>query len=400
LICSISSGGIVKFWGGIDEPSDNFAKERQLKHLKEKNLVPRNISLEQYNKWIAEDNIDLSEIFKYEISDVKSGINDILSLAVADGHIEDSIINIDHSVLVDEYEKITQPLKDLSERQQELKEKIKLSKKIKEFKLSDKEQEEYSDIQARIVEYRNDHDLEIKRIEALFYLDRMKNLNMKELETKNLFIAQKKITFINAFKVIEEVFKDNPTFISDIGRIRELLEEGNRQIFQGARLSRSQLKITDRVDLETHLFIGERPVESCQNYNSSDSFNYGLLSYISDPAIKIIQVWNENGNIIARSIIRLMEDDLQNPQLFMERVYSVNANPKLKEIMVRFAIQKAKSMEIDMHTDEKDYKDIVEDNFGNKKISLYSRGSRSPYTYTDSGGGKVLNGIFKVETYK
>ena len=82
--------------------------------------------------------------------------------------------------------------------------------------------------------------------------------------------------------------------MSDIKRIRELIVESNRQIFQGGRVSRSQLTITDRIDLETHVFVGERPVESCQHYDGS-SLNNGLLSYISDPAIKIGQIWDENG---------------------------------------------------------------------------------------------------------
>ncbi len=140
-------------------------------------------------------------------------------------------------------------------------------------------------------------------------------------------------------------------------------------------------------------------MEFCQHYDGS-SLNYGLLSYISDPALKIGQIWDENENIIARSIFRLMEDEKQNPQLFMERVYSVNTHPKIKEAMIRFGVQKAKSLGIGIHTQEEEYRDLIgERTAGEDKIVLYSKGSRSPYTYTDAGGGKVPNGIFKVEIY-
>jgi len=325
-----------------------------------------------------------------------------LSLAVVDGHIswiDDVQMEFDSIVLSSKYEELIQPIRDLAKRQQEFKRRIQSAKKTKEGGLTDDEKQEYENIKSEIKEYRSNHELNIKRIEALRYIDRIKKLSIEELEIKSLFIDQKRIAFADAFKAIEDVFKDKPDFLSDVRRIRDLLAEGNKQIFQGSRVSRSQLTITDRVDLETYVFIGEKPVESCQHYDGSN-LNYGLLSYISDPAIKIGQVWDENGNIIARSILRLMEDEKQNPQLFMERVYSVNTHPKIKEAMIRFGVQKAKSMGIGVHTQEEEYKELTRgDVAGDDKTVLHSRGSRSPYTYTDAGGGKVPNGIFKVEIY-
>lgn len=95
-----------------------------------------------------------------------------------------------------------------------------------------------------------------------------------------------------------------------------------------------------------------------------------------------------------------MEDENQNPQLFMERVYSVNTHPKIKEAMIKFGIQKAKSMGIGVFTQEEEYKELIEDSMGNMdKVVLQSKGSRSPYVYTDAGGGKIPNGVFSIEIY-
>lgn len=386
-------------WDSKEPPIDNSAGERSLESLKERGLLPKNLSLDQYKKWLEDESLNFSETFTYQISDIQSGIKDIFSLAVVDGHIEEDTINIDSFVLASNYNELIQPVRDLSKKQQEYKQRIQLSKKDKTQQLNEEEKQEYEDIKRNIKEYREEHETDIKKVEALRYLDRIKKLSIEELELKSIFVDQKRTAFVEVFKTLEGIFSDKPDFLSDIRRVRELLAEGNRQIFQGGRVSRSQLTITDRVDLETNVFIGEKPVESCQHYDGS-GLNYGLLSYISDPAIKIGQIWDENGNIIARSIFRLLEDENQNPQLFMERVYSVNTHPKIKEAMIRFGIQKAKSVGIGVHTQEEEYKELTgERATGEDKVVLHSKGSRSPYTYTDAGGGKVPNGIFKVEIY-
>ncbi len=386
-------------WESSESPIDNSIGEQRLEYLKEKCLLPRGLSLDQYKKWLEDERLDFSETFTYQISDVQSGIRDIFSLAVVDGHIEDATMNIDGFVLENNYNELTQPIRDLAKKQQEYKQRIQSAKKDKTQALTNEEKEEYENIKRGIKEYREEHEAEIKKIEALRYLDRIKKLSLEELELKSIFIDQKRIALADAFRILEDTFSDKPDFLSDIRRVRELLTESNRQIFQGGRVSRSQLTITDHVDLETHVFIGERPVESCQHYDGS-SLNSGLLSYISDPAIKIGQIWDENGKIIARSIFRLMEDEKQNPQLFMERVYSVNTHPKIKEAMIRFGVQKARSIGIGIHTQENEYKELTGEGATREGgVILHSRGSRSPYTYTDAGGGKVPNGIFKVEIY-
>lgn len=386
------SGGITK------ESKDAVDDTEKLEQMKNENLLPQNITLEQYEKWLSARSIDLNETFTYEISDIQSGIREIFSLAVVDRHIEDTLMNVDSHILATDYHELLQPIRELSKRQLELKQRIISAKKSGENGLTSEENIEYENIKDQIKQYREDNEDEIKKIEALRYLDRIRKISIDELETKTLNIDQKKTPLSEAFKTIEEVFKDKVDFLSDIRRIRELLAQGNKQIFQGARVSRSLLTITDEIDLETYTLIGEKPVESCQHYNGS-SYNYGLLSYISDPAIKVGQVWDENGNIIARMIMRLMEDDKHDPHLFMERVYSVNTHPKIREALIRFGIEKAKSMGIEAHTEEKEFKHLTGSNTETGSIVLYSRGSRSPFTYTDAGGGKVPNGVFKIEEY-
>ena len=93
-------GGGYKNWragGVVTAPEDK--KESLLENLKAQNLVPKNISLDQYEQWLKDDNFNFNETFTYQISDIQSGVVDILSLAVVDGHIEKEAINTDSFVL-------------------------------------------------------------------------------------------------------------------------------------------------------------------------------------------------------------------------------------------------------------------------------------------------------------
>ena len=81
----------------------------------------------------------------------------------------------------------------------------------------------------------------------------------------------------------------------------------------------------------------------------------------------------------------------------MERVYSVNAHPKIREAIIKFGKEKARGMGINFHGEKslEDSEEVVT----RGKIVLYSKGSRSAFTYTDSGGGRAANGVFDVELY-
>ena len=206
---------------------------------------------------------------------------------------------------------------------------------------------------------------------------------MDNLERNMLTIKGKKETPLGeALKTIRRAFtKDNINFTHDVERIDQIIQNAREQMFGGKTVSKSNLSITDRVDLKAHALIGERPVNSCQHYDGDSNLNVGLLSYLTDPNVKIIQIYNEEGEIIARSIFRLMADKAGKPRLFMEGVYSVNPHEKIKEAMTNFAQTKAKKMGI---------------KFCDDKETLYNSGSRCPFVYTDAGGGKMPQGKFTV----
>ncbi|MFA5124782.1 MAG: hypothetical protein WC473_03085 [Patescibacteria group bacterium] len=372
-------------WGSSTEPKDKLL---QLNKLQEEKLIPKSLSLEQYQEWLNGEKNDFEETLSYRISDMKAGIRDIIGDAVADGHITEE--SIDLSNIEEKYDVLIEPLNIFTTRQKELRE---LSKTVG---LTEEQQAEYKELARQIADYRREHNDEMTYILALKYLNSLKNLTAHELESQVLTLGNKnQLPLKKALSLIERHFGEEfPDFIGDINRIRQLLAGGFEQMYGGKKVSKEKLYLTDKIDLEVYAFIGERPVASCQSYDSRSGMNAGLMSYLSDPNIKIIQMYNESGDIVARSVMRLVEDDNNKPQLFIERVYSVNPHPKINEAIVNFAKLKAKRMGVDL------YVDVVPVDFNQELVTadLHNNNSRSTYVYSDAGGGKLPNGRFTIRS--
>jgi Fe-S-cluster formation regulator IscX/YfhJ len=106
-----------------------------------------------------------------------------------------------------------------------------------------------------------------------------------------------------------------------------------------------------------------------------------------DPDVKIIQMRNDAGQFIARAVMRMLEDEDGVPQLVTETVYSVNPHKRIKKMFDQFVDQKARVMGVQSWNDDK----------ARSGKTIYHRGSRNAYIYTDRGGGKVKKGVFKIQ---
>lgn len=367
-------------WGDEENEEQAFIK------LKEEKLIPKNLEIGQYKTWINDERFDLEEIFEYEVSDVQAGIKNILEQAVADGHIEENAISVNKESLKEKKKSLLEPLSAMTGKLQKLKNEIIALKKDQgkndeELKIMESE---YSDLQKKIAEYRKSNNDEIIKINALLCLDALKNINLNSLENNTVNISNKNISLNKAISNLEHAFEaDYPDFRQDIVRLKSQIIEGRNNIFGNKRISRSKIMVTDEVDLSTYIRIGEKPVASCQHYDGNPNYNNGLLSYLTDPNVKIIQIYDDNNSIIARSIMRLLSDKDGNGVLFMERVYSSNSHRKINEIMKNFIAKKAKNMNMEWCSER-------------TNSALYNKGSRSPYIYTDAGGGLKIGGVFRI----
>ncbi|GEM_PF-1802087 len=355
-----------------------------LQKLQEEKLLPKKLSREQYEIWKKEDTLNFEDVIQYDIASIHFGIREVLEQAVIDRHIEEGLLLEPMHELQKRYSMIAEPLKELVYKQKEQQEYFKANKGT----ITNEQQEEYNALKQNISDYTRENKIELARIKALQYLNGLKKISTHDLEEKILTIEEKKrIPFSEILKTVHIAFQEDfPYFVSDVTRIQSILSEGRQNIFSDNRVSKTKLFITDRVDFETYIRIGEKPVSSCQHYDSG-SYNRGLLSYLIDPNLKIIQVYDVNEKIIARAILRLVNTREGNPSLFAERIYSANSHPKIYEAIANYVEKKSQAMGIPYALSEKS--PVSE--------QLFQTGSRSPFVYTDAGGGLMPNGIFQIE---
>ena len=387
-------------WGNAE---GNSVEERQaqLNSLKESNLVPKNISLDQYESWSNDTDMDFSEALDLNIRDVQSSVVGIYNDAAADHHILRSETERESlEILTQTHRSLLAPTETWGKRMKELKISAQTRKGTKAgwmTELSEAERAEYDHLKSVSAEYRESNENELTRTEVFLYLTKLKTIQTRELEGRTLIIDKREIPLARVFKTLNRYYAEmNPAFLPDINRLQKTLQTSYEKMFGGYKATKKQYTLTDKVNLNTYFRIGEKPVTSCQHYASDNEYNAGLLSYVVDPNVKIIQMHNENNEIIARSILRVLEDKNGDPQLFIERVYTDHVHHKIKEAMVNFAKKKAEQMGVGLYShaaeDLVNLPDLLE---GTPK-NLESKASRNAYVYTDAGGGKVRNGAYQI----
>ena len=382
-----------RMWNGQQEPSQDV-----LEQLKKERLLPKNLSLEQYKTWVATHTSSLEDEFKLEAKDLTRSIKQLIGQAIADGHIDQSSTEFNLTTLEKELKQLQEPLIALMADKQVLDKRITEVKQAKKAKnayepLSKEEEERYEELQQLIREYRLDHAEQFAHVHAKIYLEHLKRIDSHDLQNMSLTIGKDKVILKRAFQIMEVYFEElSPDFIQDLRRIQTLIGETNEQLFKGKTVSKSVLTLTDRIDAKTHLFIGEKPVPSCQSYRGTTENARGLASYLSDPNVKFIQLLSEEGDIQARAALRLLEDANGNPYLFMERVYSTNMHPKIIDAFTSFGESKAQQMGIPFCNNEQGKKRSA------KNVRLFSHNSRAPYVYSDAGGGLKANGRYTIST--
>lgn len=360
-------------WGGGKEDVDS------LEAMKALGLLPKQLTMDQYQGWLAEKNMGVSEMLRMGEIDLRAGVVSILEQAIVDQHMPAEDLHFDSLGAANEYALVYEPIKSLN-------------KQMETLKQTQGRPAEIRELQIKIADYRVAEGDKIRLAEAKMYLLQLRQISMPELESKAITVGGQKIAFSKVFRTLTEAYKDHADFTNDLARLQSFLTAAAQKTFGGEKVSRSELTLTDRVDLETYAKIGESPVESCQHYNGSE-LNYGLLSYLTDPNVKFIQIYDDRGRIMTRAALRLLSDKEGNPALFLERMYSSNNHHKIKEAVVRFAKEKGAELRLPVLTSElQGFDDVsLED-----PVALYSHGSRSGYVYTDAGGGKAKDGVYSV----
>jgi len=170
--------------------------------------------------------------------------------------------------------------------------------------------------------------------------------------------------------------------------IAGLLEEvGKRQ--QGAVKEFTKWVIVDTDDPDDLLLCGTEVAGSCQSVDyQNPSLNKCLVAYLADGKNRLIAIKNAKGQIVARSIMRLLWDG-EKPVLFQERLYPSGADPNFEKALRAFAIARAEKLGVPLLSGE------GKELYPNPVSSL---GGIAPYEYVDAAQGVQQNSTFTIAT--
>jgi len=381
-----------KAWNTNHQPENNRQKEQLLIDLKNLNLLPKNISIEQYETWNETLTTDMEVAISQDIDILNKEISTILTQAIQDKHIDPKHLQSTPEETKAERDQIFAPLKQMMQRSKELKTELKRRKKLSAPQKASLQEstrilsQEFSALKTNIQNFRKENEKTIQKHTAKQILAKLGNLNGQELEQNQVIVGKQKISIPKALTILETAFcEENPQFKSNIEQIQANIESARQDIFDGDTISKRKLHITDEIDFETALFIGEKPTSSCQKYSDDPEYNQGLLSLITDPSTKIIQVRDDQNKFIARAIIRIVKDDQENPSLLLERIYTANPHNTIRNAIVTFAKQKARTMKTNLYTAENKNVPIVESQFKQSRTTLHAVDSHTPRIYSDAG---------------
>lgn len=387
-------------WGTKEPPTTEAEKEQRLAALKQEQLLPKHLTLEQYEQWNEVSRGELNEVLEWDIAFVQKDIRNTYNEAIADGHIEEHSLRMHTAVIEKTYHELTSPITEMAREMKELKKQFDAAKKARKANrphtpVSEAKQIRYKELQRTIADHRKEKAEEFLLLEGHQYLQRLPHISIEELKQRQLFIGKKHVRFSKVFRTLREAFVPlYPQFASNIEAIQQKLDHGHTELFGDTTVSKTSLSLTDKIDPERYIHIGEEPVPSCQSFDSQSGDNQGLLAFMTDPNVRIIQVANEQGQMIARSALRLLEDEHGNPHIFLERIYTVNAHAKVYEAVQTVAKKKAEAMGLKLLSRESfDEAETLEIDFEQAE-KLYSHSTRSNEVYTDAGQGSFDNGKY------
>jgi hypothetical protein len=136
-----------------------------------------------------------------------------------------------------------------------------------------------------------------------------------------------------------------------------------------------KLTLRETDDLVAMLNTGTTPHQTCQRWTEHTSYNTALPGYASDANTKQIQLLDQNGNIIARKIIRILSTS-EGPEIIPERTYPENTDyttlidthlrKRAEEIGVAYKPDKKRTIQIPESRNQVIYSDTL---FGAQTIT-------------------------------
>ena len=222
--------------------------------------------------------------------------------------------------------------------------------------------------------------------------------------TKNQMKQKQCIDMIKAPVITVKMVNDISSSLKYIGRMLKklklteelnhnvLFDESMKEILEVLRKRKEEskdgfiVKITD--DYWDLLLCGTEVIGSCQNVSADCGTNKCLLGYVMDGKNMLVVVKDPSDKIVARSVLRFLFDEDDNPALLMERMY--HSELGCAEALVKMAKSRAEELGLPLLS-----KSGIEP-YGKKIRSL---GSTAPFEYCDAVGS-ITNGVYEITDVK
>jgi len=370
------------------------ATEEGLQEMKDKKLLPESLTLEQYLAWRQDDSTELFESLAADSETVSREIKRT---------ILDNVEHIKNSVLEKGSNNPEETLNDLAKELADLgQESALVNRELGLLKKTDLASNPEDAKRAEMLAKRKEElEAQKKTLTTGRSLLRVLNLLPQEISAGYLLEgADRKKKGDRILSLIDGLRRNIPEeghFVLD--NILKILDQ-----FRNQNQAKQNLRCIDS-SRPKHLFeVGAKPISSCQHYGHG-SHNDCLLGY-SGPDTKILILENEQGNIVARSIFRMLSRGNGGPGEHAERIYASSASPGIARSIYTHASRKGEKNEIPVYTsrfnqDEEGVETgvVIPPGFDFVRTAekLHSQNSRAPKVYVDSAGGVRSFGKYTME---
>ncbi|MBD3245223.1 MAG: hypothetical protein GF335_04480 [Candidatus Moranbacteria bacterium] len=284
-----------------------------------------------------------------------------------------------------------------------------------------------------IIKNAKDHILEIRS--DLYFSDEKLSEYTQEINgliqaiknsenNKKVELINKKNRLTSEKRLIEGILNLDRVDISDFNQ-KEILQQVNlikgmlgklgfqealtdiEQIFKIFTLEEVNLATAIETDNEIDLLnVGVEPLETCQSWRKG-THNYCLLAYVADSNKKLINVVDQNGKLIARSVIKLTDQrddsDINNTTrrktILIEKPYTLSADDEVVKALAKMVFAKASAVDVSITIDSQFsermmqfFEDQAKRNSYIKKdlsLEIYTPESMNIKEYSDVLGGDI-----------
>ncbi len=366
--------------------------EENLEELKNRKLLPPNLNFDQYEMWRTDQESTLFEALSTNAREVSNTLRNYIDNNI--NHLEiEGVIDLLKSDYPDQDVLSSLP-QEMAKTGQEL---AKVNRELSELRKSEPQSSGITELEERKASLENTRN-QLVRARKVF---RFSNIRPEEVVSGYFLEGKDNKKKGESIQKVLEALKGSSEMDNEF--VYDFIESQLDAIHQQTEGSQN-LVCTDSSDPKIWLEVGEIPVGSCQSYDSG-AFNQCLIGY-TDPNSKILVLRNERGNIVGRSIMRLLETKDGDPTIHVETIYKSFPSLAVDRSIYTRASQKAQAMGIKCVVSKRSQNEqgaTVESSLpdGYKTIGidyyLYSNDSRSPSVYVDAVGGEQYQGKYEMK---